>query len=161
MGTWISNGGKWYPAKEEVGLINNSGHDITVNGKVIKAGKPFIYEGADRSALYQLWEEAGKPTDPEKAITYLGQNFKDDPDFIMNIRQKYGMTVEEYLKMIGFDEIKASKEFEERMVSLKAHEVVERAKEVDVMGGGVETGTGKVIERGAIGDVSLPAGFAR
>ena len=156
MGTWISDGGKWFPAKEEVGLINNSGKTITVNGKQIAAGRPFIYEGADRAALYQLWEEAGKPTDPEKAITFLGQHFSDDPDFIGTIRQKYNMDVKAYLKMIGFDEGKAKTLFSEKMVSLKSHEVAARAKEVETMGGGVETGTGKVIEAGAIGDVSLP-----
>ena len=156
MPTFGSNGGKWFPAKEKVGLINHSKKTIMVDGKQVGPGEPFIYEGPDRAALYYLWEESGKPTDPKKAMTSLGTYFKDDPEYIGLIRQKYNMTVEDYLKMINFDEENAKKEFDENFVKVTSHQVVARGKEIETQGGGVEFGTGKVIATGAIGDVKMP-----
>jgi len=50
----------------------------------------------------------------------------------------------------------ANAEAEANMVRVKSHEVVKRAKAVETDSGGIDSGTGEVLVKGAIGDVMLP-----
>ena len=144
MATWISVQGEWKPAKEHVVLPHLQGTDRE------------IYDGPDRAALLQLWEDSGKPTDPKKAKTFLGSSFKTDPEFIGRVRQMGFASVNEYFTAIGFDEKSDKESAEQKAVTVKSHEIAKRAKEIEIYGGGVEQGSGKVIASGAIGDVSMP-----
>ena len=85
MSRWISDEkGLLHPAKESVPLYNRTNKPIKIeqtadDGKkfiqTIKPGQPYIYEGPDRAAMFQWWEENGKPTAeqikamPDGAIT--------------------------------------------------------------------------------------------
>lgn len=144
MPTWISKGGEWFPAKEHAVLPHLAG-----------TAKE-IYDGPDRAALLALWQESGKPEDAKRCLTHLGQNFKSDPDFVNRVRQLGFESVDKYLAFIGYDEKAANAEAERNLVTVKSHEVLKRAKAIEVDGGGVEFGTGEVLAKGAIGDVALP-----
>jgi hypothetical protein len=144
MPTFISKGGEWYPAKEHAVLPHLSGTDRE------------IYDGPDRAALLMLWQESGKPEDALKCMTFLGSNFKSDPDFINRVRQLGFDNVDKYLAFIGYDEKKANAQAEKNMVTVTSHQVLKRAKAIENDGGGVEFGTGEVLAKGAIGDVSFP-----
>lgn len=156
MPTFISVQGEMRPAKETVGLTNHSDKTITVNGKEVGPGMPYVYEGPDRAALFMLWEQSGKPEDAKQCMTYLGSSFRTDPEFIARVRQMGFSNIDEYLKAIGYDEVADKKRCEEKAMTVKSHEVVKRAKEIEVYGGGIEQGTGKVLATGAIGDVAMP-----
>ena len=54
MPNYISIDGEFFPAKERVALKNLSGKEKEVDGKIIKPGEDYIYEGADRAALFEL-----------------------------------------------------------------------------------------------------------
>jgi hypothetical protein len=144
MPTWISNQGEWYPAKEHAVLPHLSGTDREV------------YDGPDRAALHALWVESGKPEDAKKCLDHLGANFKNDPDFVNRVRQLGFDTVDKYLAFIGYNEKKATAEAEANMVKVTSHQVLKRAKAIENDGGGVEFGTGEILAKGAIGDVSFP-----
>jgi hypothetical protein len=144
MPTYISKGGEWYPAHEHVVLPHLTGTSREV------------YDGPDRAALYALWVESGKPEDAKRCLDHLGSNFKNDPDFVNRVRQLGFTSVDEYLKFVGYDEKAAMAEAEKKITTVKSHEIVKRAKAVENDGGGVEFGSGKVLERGAIGDVPMP-----
>lgn len=72
MPRWISDEhGRWHPAKERVALKNLSGKSIKIeqiadDGKkytrTVQPNEDYIYEGPDRAAMFQWWEENGKPT---------------------------------------------------------------------------------------------------
>ena len=80
MPSWISNGGKWVPAKEKIALTNLSDKAIKYKGKDIEPGEPFIYEGADREALAEL-HRIGEE--------HLGHSFKDDNEFLEFLHNSY------------------------------------------------------------------------
>jgi hypothetical protein len=145
MPTWISDRGTWHPAKEHVVLPHLQGTSKEV------------YDGPDRAALYQLWEESGKPEDAKKCMEVLGSDFRMDPDFIARVRQMGFESMDKYLEFIGYDDKKVAEENKKKFVDVKSHEVLKRSKEIDTPGGGVEQGSGKVLRKGAIGDVSFPA----
>ena len=127
MPTFVSNKGLWSPAKEEVGLINKSDKIIEYDGQKIKPGQPFIYKGPDREALKML-HLAGAAT--------LGTDFRHDPEFRQAVRNQGFSSIEDYLKHIGYDEEADTKKFKEKSATVKAHEVPDRVKAIEVMGGG-------------------------
>jgi hypothetical protein len=127
MSSWVSDKGKWHPAKEKIALTNLSDVDIKHNGETIKPGDPFIYEGPDRQAIKELHEEGVDP---------LGEDFRRDPDFIQMTRTRNFNSVDEYLEWLGYDEKAHDKKCKENMHSVKSHEIPKRAKEILVMGGG-------------------------
>jgi hypothetical protein len=144
MPTWISKNGEWYPAKEHAVLPHLAGTSKE------------IYDGPDRAALVQLWQESGKPEDAKKCLDHLGSSFKSDPDFINRVRQLGFDSVDKYLVFIGFDEKKANEIAEANLVRVKSHEIPKRAKAVESDSGGIEFGTGKVLVEGGIGDIAMP-----
>lgn len=117
MPNWISDRGIWHPMKEKVALKK-------------KDGEPYIYEGPDRAALYELWRDK---------VEVLGQDFKHDPDLVARIRSLGFKDIEEYLHSIGYDEEKAKKDFEARAVKINKHELPDRIQAIEQMGGGIDT----------------------
>lgn len=134
MGNFVSNGGKWYAAKEKIALVNKGKEPIFYKGKEIAPGDPFIYEGADREALKAL-NEAGEE--------FLGKDFKRDPDFLQAVRnmgfQSGEQGVKDYLEMIGYNEKEEEERFKKISSVVKRHELPEKAKEIVAFGGGKDT----------------------
>ena len=155
MSRWISDEkGLWHPAKERVGLKNLSGKPIQIeqtsdDGKKFKMtipnGGDYVYEGPDRAAMYQWWEENGKPTYeqimamPQGTIT-MGSDFRQNDEFLKQFRlarEAHGyQSVKEYLKDIGFDEVKAHENFLKKASVVQLHELAERVPEIKKVGGG-------------------------
>ena len=83
MPSYVSYEGVMYPAKEKVGLVNNSGKEMKhpITGEVIAAGDPYIYEGPDRAAMFELYmaDKSGK------TVTF-GQHFSQNTDFLQMVR---------------------------------------------------------------------------
>jgi len=127
--TWISKDGEWSPAKEKVALVNRSDKSRTINGKRVQPGDPYIYEGPDRAALYELFK-----TKQEK----LGLNFKTDPEFINRVRQ-LGFTMDDYLKFVGYNPEEVEENFKKHAATVNKHEIKEKVKAIDVLGGGIDT----------------------
>lgn len=128
MSTFISKDGVWYPAKEKVGLINRSGKTKIVEGKKVEPGEPYIYEGADRAALYKLYQQK---------VETLGINFKMDPEFIGRVRN-LGFTMDEYLRMVGYDEALVEENFKKNAEVVTKHEIGAKVKTIDTLGGGTD-----------------------
>jgi len=155
MPNWISDEkGLLHPAKEQVALVNRSNKSITIeqtsdDGKkfkmTVKPGASYIYEGPDRAAMFQWWEENGKPTAeqiksmPNDSIT-VGTNFQTNQefmDFYAKYRQAFGFqNMKEFLDYLGYDAVKQKKRFEEKSQEVKLHELPERVPEIKKIGGG-------------------------
>lgn len=173
MSRWISDeNGKLHPAKEQVSLKNLSGKSMKVEitsdaGKKFTKTVPpmgdYIYEGPDRAAMYQWWEENGKPTAedimamPEGSIT-MGENFRTNQefmDFYAKYRQSMGFqNMAEFLTYLGYDEAKQKKRFEEKAQVVSLHELPDRVPEIKKVGGGDDRANpGKNIRLGGWGEM--------
>ena len=117
MPKWISRSGKWYPQNEKVGLIN-------------KQGEPYIYDGADRAALFVLWQDK---------VETLGMDFKIDPELLMRVKQLGFKDMAEYLAYIGYDEKKVEEQFKKNASVVNMHELPAKIQAIEKMGGGVDT----------------------
>lgn len=134
MPTFVSNRGKWSPAKEEITLTNAGAEPIeskcifgTKKPGVAMPGEGFVYRGPDREAIKML-NEQGQET--------LGQDFKTDPEFRQIVRNQGFNSTEEYLEYLGYDEEADKKKFEQTAETVKAHEMPKMVREIKVMGGG-------------------------
>ena len=127
MPQYVSHEGIWHPAKEKVGLINKSGKTKEIDGKEVKDGDPYIYEGPDRAALFELFKQK---------VETLGTSFRNNPEFLTAIRNQGFQSVDDYLESIGYDENKALAEFEEKASVVQKHELPEKVAGVKVLGGG-------------------------
>ena len=132
MPRYISLRGVCYPAKEKVGLTNITKEVKKItrpDGTIqeVQPGEPFIYEGPDRAALYELWQI--------KADT-LGMDFKRDPDLLMRVKGLGYANLDDYLKEIGWDDAKAEEIFKKNATEIKSHEIEKRADEIKALGGG-------------------------
>lgn len=150
MPTYVSHEGLMYPAKEKVGLVNNSGkamkHPIT--GEMIGAGDPYIYEGPDRAAMYELYlaDKSGN------TVTF-GQHFSQNTDFLQMVRNLGFKDKEEYLKFIGYNAEENKKQFEQKASVINKHELPQRVAAVKVLGGGKDYSSGSRNNRyGGMGD---------
>jgi len=134
MPTFISQRGKWSPAKEEITLTNVGDKKIeskyvfgTKEPGVAHPGEGFVYRGPDREAVKML-NEQGQET--------LGQDFTKDPEFRQIVRNQGFQSTEEYLEYLGYDAEEDEKKFKEKVATIKAHEMPKLVKEIKVMGGG-------------------------
>ena len=127
MPRYVSKEGVWFPAKEKVGLTNQSNKVIKVDGKDVNPGEPFIYEGADRSALYELWKE--------KQETF-GVDFRRNPDFLQMLRDLGFKSAEDYFAFVGYDAEKSQKDFEEKAMKVTSHEIARTVRAIEQLGGG-------------------------
>lgn len=171
MPTWISDEKSlWHPAKEVASLINISDSPIeieqtSIDGKkfkqVIQPGAPYIYEGPDRAAMFQWWEENGRPS--YEKMMELNGNVTMGEDFLTNqyfmeqyakFRSMHGFqTVKEYLTFIGYDEAATKKKFEEKAAKVAIHDLPKRSPEIKKLGGGDDRANpGKNQRYGGFGD---------
>jgi len=134
MASWISVNGEWIPAKEHAVLPHLSGTDKE------------IYDGPDRAALLQLWED-----DPTGKTVKMGKHFKQDPDFLAMVRGLGFLNADEYLKAVGYDAEAVAEFTKDKISEINKHELPKRVKAIKTMSGGVEHGTGKVIREGGFG----------
>lgn len=130
MSKYVSKEGEWYPAKERIALKNLSGKVKVVDGKEIQPGDDYIYEGGDRAALFELFQDN---------VDHLGTNFRNNPEFLQAMRNQGFNTVEEYLKASGYDEKKSEKEFAEKAEVVNKDSLPERVAAIKVLGGGKDT----------------------
>lgn len=154
MPNYVSKGGKWYPAKEKVALknysektIENPSTDEKFKEEKVKPGEDYIYSGADRAALYELWKEK---------VEYLGGDFRTNPDFLQACRNMGYSSYKKYLKDIGFDEKKMEEDFEKKAEKVVKHELPKKVKAIDALAGGKDfSGGGQDVK----GDFNTPPGF--
>lgn len=145
MSRWISLDGKWFPAKERVGLKNNANEDIKIPKKrdekgevieweIVPPGADYIYEGPDRAALFELYL-----IDKSGAVNHLGVDFKTDPMFIKMTKDTGFASVKEYLAYMDYDEKKVKARFDELSKSVKPHDVIKWGKFQEMIAGGKDT----------------------
>lgn len=152
--TYHSKMGVWHPAKERVALknfsdktIKNPSTDERLKDEEVKPGEDFIYSGPDRAALYELWRDK---------VTFLGTDFRQDPEFLQAVRNMGYSTYKKYLKDIGFDEKRVEEKFGEIAEKVNLHELPKRVKALDMLAGGRDTaGGGNDLH----GDFKAPPGF--
>ena len=156
MPTYISKGGKWYPAKEKVGLknysdktIKNPSTDEKLKDEEIKPGEDYIYSGPDRAALYELWQAK---------VENFGEDFRTNPEFLQAVRNMGYTSYKKYLKDIGFDERRMEEDFVKKAEEISSHELPKKVKALNTLAGGRDfSGGGQDIR----GDFKLPPGFER
>lgn len=117
MPRFVSKDGVWYPAKEKVSLVNKD------------TGEPYIYEGPDRAAEFELFLA--------KQETF-GVNFKDDPDLIERARQRGYKSVLSFAKAMGYDSKKAQEEFDKHAAEVTKHELPPKKEAIATVGGGMD-----------------------
>ncbi len=143
MGDWISKDGKLYPRKERVGLVNNSSESIEVNGVTVESGEPFIYEGANRSALIEL---------EKKGVESLGEDFRYNQDIILLSREMGFKDVDAYAKVKGYDKKKVEEEFEKNASIVTKHELPKKVAAIKQLAGGQDQSNGGLDKYGAFGN---------
>ena len=131
MPTYNSNRGVWTPAHEET-YIDYSQSKFKVN----KGRKGKFYSGPDRAATEQLME-IGED--------HLGMDVANDPQ-LMDVAQKYNITVEQYLERFKptAKQESAKLEADKKIVD---HSAPTSKAGVNPQGGGV-TETGKFVDEG-------------
>ncbi len=173
MSTWISDEkGVWHPAKERVPLYNRSDKSIEIeqtasDGKkykqTIPPGASYIYEGPDRGAMLQWWEENGKPTAEQMqeringSVTF-GEDFLKNSSFMeqySKFRTMFGFKdVNEYLIYIGYDQKKLHENFLKKASIVATHDAPARVNEIQMVGGGTDRANpGKNIRYGGFGEM--------
>lgn len=136
--------------KEKVSLMNHSDKPIEYpkgTGTMIQPGEPFIYEGPDRQAMFELFQA--------KQDTF-GIDFRKDPDLINRVRQLGYKSVDQYAKEAGYDEEAVKANFEKVSSKVNMHELPTRVAEIEVMGGGTDTSGGGMDRKG---EWKMPADY--
>jgi hypothetical protein len=127
MPSYISNDGVWTPAKEKVALVNNENKPITINGKEIGPGEPYIYEGPDRAAEFELFQTGEK---------HFGVEFWKDPDMIQRAKNLGYKDIFEYATEMGWERKKSQEDFEKKASVVQKHEAPKKSKAREIEGGG-------------------------
>ena len=154
--TYISKGGKWYPAKEKVALknysdktIKNPSTDEKLKDEEIRPGEDYIYSGPDRAALYELWQNK---------VEHFGEDFRTNPEFLQAVRNMGYSSYKKYLKDIGFDEEKMEEDFKKKAEEITSHELPKKVKALNILAGGRDFSGGGQDMRG---DFKSPPGFEK
>lgn len=129
MPKYNSDNGKWDPAKEKVAITNAK-------------GEPEIYEGPDRASVAEI-----------KAGNVESRYFWDDPELKNRVRQLHNMSMEEYMKSVGFDAKTTKAEFEKKVSEVNTHQDLPRKPAGKFASGGKNTAGGGSLE-GDFGDLS-------
>jgi len=129
MPKYISDNGKWEPAKEKAAITNAK-------------GEPEIYEGLDREALKEM-----------KAGNVESRHFWEDTEWVNRVRQLHNMSMEEYMKSVGFDANTTRAEFEKKVTEVNTHQDLPRKPGTKFASGGKNTAGGGSLE-GDFGDLS-------
>ncbi len=173
MSTWISDEkGVWHPAKERVPLYNRSDKAIEIEQtsstgekfkQLVPPGASYIYEGPDRGAMLQWWEENGRPTaeqmqDKINGSVTFGDDFRKNTEFMNSyavFRQAFGFkNVEEFLTYIGYDQKRYHEAFLKKASVVATHDAPAKIKEIQMVGGGTDRANpGKNLRYGGFGDM--------
>ena len=150
MGEFKSIGGVWHPKQEKnLALKNKSDVTMVVDGKDIKPGEDFIYNGPDREAKRFIIEEEGPGSKT------MGRHFTRDPEFIKAVKTMGFNNAEEYLKFIDYDEDVLKKK-ESELLDEVSHQAPEEHEETLISGGGKDmSGTKANDSIGGFGDERL------
>ena len=150
MSRWVSKDGIWHPAKEKVALKNITDKVKVINGQTVQPGEPYIYEGPDRAALFELFEQK---------VETLGQDFRQDIELINRVKQLGYTSVDDYAKAMGYDKDKVEALFNKNASVVTQHELPKRVEALNELGGGTDmSGQGKSIV-GGFGEPEVkPAG---
>ena len=143
---YVSHEGVWHPQKERVALKNLSGKEKVVDGEKIANGEEYIYKGADRAALFELFKEK---------VETFGQDFRKNTEFLQAVRNmgfsgKGG--VDEYLEFVGYDKERIDKEFKDKASVVNKNELPKRVKMIETLGGGRDTAGEAPPKYGGFGD---------
>ncbi len=173
MATWISDEkGVWHPAKERVPLYNRSEKTIEIeqtatDGTKFKMSVPpgasYIYEGPDRAAMVQWWEENGKPTAEQMQekvngnVTF-GDDFRKNSEFMeqyAKFRTMFGFKdVNAYLEYLGYDQKRLHENFLKKASIVATHDAPAKVNEIQMVGGGTDRANpGKNLRYGGFGDM--------
>jgi hypothetical protein len=134
MPEFVSILGKQFPKHERLALKNKS-NEVIINefsndGKPIQPGEDFIYDGPDREAMRIIKEEGGPDA------TFIGEDFRNNPEFLQSIRSQGFNDVDDYLKKIGFNEKKSVEAGNKLIEKQASHEPPPLHEESLNMGGG-------------------------
>lgn len=143
MPSYVSVDGEFFPTKERVALKNLSGKVRVVDGKEVKPGEDYIYEGADRAALFELYK-AG--------VEKFGIDFHHDAELLNRVKQLGFKNVNEYAKAVGYDKEKIKKEVEQKIAKVTMHELPTKVKAIEQLGGGIDTSGGGQDKLGGFGE---------
>lgn len=177
MSTWITDeNGKWHPAKERVALKNLSGKTIKIKRIIggkdveeeIRPGDDYIYEGPDRAALFDWWEQNGKPSAEQmkklEGQVTLGEDFRQNTEFLeayAKARNAFGFKdVAEYLTYLGYDFDKVKSDFEKKASVVNRHDLPKKINEIKKLGGGGDSVDGRLNKFGGFGEPE-ESGMAR
>lgn len=127
MPKWVSQEGVWHPRNEKVALVNNSEKVKKIGDQEVGPGEPYIYEGPDRAALFQLFQEKQES---------LGGDFRHDAEFLLRVKNLGYRDLDDYLSSIGYDSEKAVKLTEEKLSRVNKHELPKKIKAIETLGGG-------------------------
>lgn len=172
MSTWISDErGILHPARERVPLYNRSDKTLEIeqtaaDGTKFKVNVPpgasYIYEGPDRAAMLQWWEENGRPSAEQMQekignVTF-GEDFRKNNEFMeqyAKFRQMFGFkNVEEYLTYLGYDQKKLHEQFLKKATVISTHDAPSKVREIQMVGGGDDKANpGKNLRYGGFGEV--------
>jgi len=142
MPSYISRDGVWTPAQEKVALVNNETKPITINGKEVGPGEPYIYEGPDRAAEFELYQSGEKT---------FGVEFWKDPDMIQRAKNLGYKDIFEYAKEMGWEKEKSEKDFEKKASVVQRHEPPKKSKAREIDGGGKDLSGGGADVYGGFG----------
>jgi len=145
MPNYVSRDGVWYIAKEKVALKNNSNQTITNPSEEgskyfeekVGPGEPFIYEGPDRAALFELFQ-----ADPSGEMTTMGQHFTDDVDLQDRVRQRGYKSVADYAKAVGYNKEKSEARFANLIADIKTHDLPKRVAMIEAAQSGGDNTAG-------------------
>lgn len=130
MPSYVSKDGVWKPAKEKVGITNSK-------------GEPDIYEGDDRAALEEI-----------KAGNVESKPFWLDTEWVNRVRQLHNMSMEEYMKSVGFDKETSNQEFEKKIKEVNTHKDSPRKPGSKFASGGKNTAGNSGHLEGDFGDLA-------
>jgi len=143
MPQFISKDGVWHPATERVALRNLSGKVREVDGEKVQPGDEYIYKGPDRAALFELFQQK---------VENFGQDFRTNPEFLQAIRNQGFTSVDEYLKLIGYNAEKVEADFKKKASIVHKDELPKRVKSIEVLGGGQDTAGDAKTRYGGFGE---------
>jgi len=159
MPNWISKDGVWHVAKEKVGLKNNSKETIINPSEEgskgfeekVGPGEPFIYEGPDRAALFELFQ-----ADKSGDVTTLGEHFTDDVQMQDLARQRGYKSVMDYAKHFGYNKEKVEAKFKEAISEINTHDLPKKVAMLEAaQSGGTNTAGTEGHMKGGFGEQPL------
>lgn len=139
MPRYNSKLGNWTPAMERVVLPH------------APKGKE-VYEGPDRAALWEM-QQAGLIDKNGNKVGEMGTYYKTDPELIIRAKNAGFATVDEYLKIFGFDEAKAEEDFKQKHGEVANHNAKQVKEALKELGGGQDKYNP---ENNRYGDFGLP-----